>query len=360
MLRTTHPSATTIQTRRGIDSAGVRRNLISGAMITFAVMTTAGCGDSKRERAAAERARAILATPAVVSDTTPTTESGSVIPENLSYEDAEAAYTGRRYGEAMRMFALYTKRRPENPWGHYMLGLSAWKAGEPARAESAFVAALERDPRHVKSLLNLSRVLLEMDRPEDALAKVTAALELDPESSDGHRLMGRVQSERGQTEEALQSYRRALAVDEEDAWSMNNMGLLLIRQGRFEEALGPLARAVQLKGDVAVFQNNLGIALERTGHVAQAAEAYRSALAADGSYQKASVSLARVGDRVDAPDVAPVDLASLADSFARDVQQWRETPTIGASPANTDSTSPEGLAPDISTAEPPPIPDRER
>ena len=350
MLRTIHPTATAIRARRDI--------LTPAAFSAFALVILAGCGDSKTPDKTAENSPPRSAAPAVVTATTPAVDSGSLIPENISYEQAEAAYTGRRYGEAAAMFAAYTSRRPENPWGHYMLGLSAWKAGEREKAESAFVKALERDPRHVKSLLNLSRVLLEMNRANDALTRVTAALELDPESSDGHRLMGRVRSALGQTDEALESYRQALSLDEKDVWSMNNMGLLLIRQERFEEALAPLARATQLEGDVAVFQNNLGIALERTGHFAQAAEAYRAALAADSGYANAKASLARVDQHVEGSDGIAADLVALSDSFAADVLRWREERVAAASSESADSTPLE--EPDGETPEPEPTSEPKR
>ena len=78
-----------------------------------------------------------------------------------SFADGEAAYRAKKYDEAMAIFAGYTERRPGNAWGHYMLALSAWKSGDAKKAESAFEKALSIDPRHVKSLVNLSRVFIE-------------------------------------------------------------------------------------------------------------------------------------------------------------------------------------------------------
>ena len=67
------------------------------------------------------------------------------------------------------MFEAYSESKPDNAWGHYMLGLSAWKTGDHSRALEAFDAALRLDPTHRKSLLNSARVLLETSRPKDAL-----------------------------------------------------------------------------------------------------------------------------------------------------------------------------------------------
>ena len=76
-----------------------------------------------------------------------------------SFADGQAAYQAKKYSEATAIFEAYTERRPGNAWGYYMLGLSAWKSGDFAKSEQAFDKALSIDPRHVKSLVNLSRVL---------------------------------------------------------------------------------------------------------------------------------------------------------------------------------------------------------
>ena len=265
-------------------------------------------------------------------------ESGSVIPANVSYADAESTFRTKDYQKAAEMFDVYTKSHEKNPWGFYMLGLSSWRAGQLDRAKAAFDDALELDPRHVKSLVNASRVLLESDQPAEA----ARAIEIDPASSDAYRVMGRTQALLGNADDAVEAYRTALAIDPEDTWSMNNMGLVLIQQGRFEEALRPLARATQLGEGTAVFENNLGIALERTGHYGAAAEAYRAALAADSSYGKAAASLARVEGRDDEPGVEPMTVAELGDSFAQEVTQWSEQRVSEIAPPSVESDSAKG------------------
>jgi Flp pilus assembly protein TadD len=300
-----------------------RRPLVIPALAALGLAVFISCGEKKETQ---DTTTTISAAPSVVTDTIPTEdviESGRLVPTNVSFADAESAFTQHRYTEATRMFEVYTQRRPENAWGHYMLGLSAWKAGDLALASNAFERSLTLDPRHVKSLLNLSRVLLEQDRASEALPRVTAATELDSESAEVHRMMGRVRSALEQSDAAIESYRVALSLDPTDVWSMNNMALLLIRQERYEEALLPLARAVQLRPAAPVFQNNFGIALENTGHYVAAREAYRAALVADGDYGKASLSLARVEGRTDDPATVPVETGTLAAAFEQDVQLWK-------------------------------------
>lgn len=298
-----------------------RRNYLPLALTALAVLTIFACDGSEPE----PRTTTTVNDPVVVNDSVVESpvESNTPTYENVTYEEAESTFTARRYGEATEMFASYVTRRPRNPWGHYMLGLSAWKGGQLSLARESFERAIELDPSHVKSLLNLTRVLLELKEPREASARVLAALELDSTSAETRRLMGRVQTALGETDAAIESYRAALVLNGRDVWAMNNMGLLLIERGRFEEALRPLARAVQLDSTVAVFRNNFGMALERTGHFVAAAESYRAAVSIDPGYAKASASLARIDGRGDDPIATPIDVALLAEDFEREVETWR-------------------------------------
>jgi tetratricopeptide (TPR) repeat protein len=229
----------------------------------------------------------------------------------VSFADGEAAYQAKNYSEATTLFEQYTTRKPQNAWGHYMLGLSAWKSGDPAKSESAFETALRVDPTHMKSLVNLSRVLIEQKRYDDALEKLTRAGEIDPESVTVPRLMARAYSAKGDTDQAIDAYRRAIALDMADAWSMNNLGLIYLEQGFVEDALPYLAKAVLTKDSVAAFHNNLGMALEHSGRFVAAATAYKGALTADPGYKKATQNLARVEAVKSGPE-EPLDLAALA------------------------------------------------
>jgi len=229
----------------------------------------------------------------------------------VSFADAEAAFQSKNYGEATTLFEQYIQRRPDNPWGHYMLGLSAWKSGDLVKSEESFGRALSLDPMHMKSLVNLSRVLIEQKRYDDAIGKLTTAGEVDPESATVPRLIARAHSAKGEFEPAVDAYRRAIALDGSDAWSMNNLGLLYLEHGFVEDALAYLAKAVQMNENVAAFHNNLGMALEHEGRFVAAATAYKGALTADPGYKKAKQNLVRV-EAVKAGPEEPFDLAAVA------------------------------------------------
>lgn len=287
---------------------------VSALVVTAMVLVVVGgyflaaCGERTPEQARA--ADPVVSVPAAEPTPAPVVIAGPV-----SFGMADSAYRDRRYGDAVSLFEAYTEAHATNPWGFYMLGLSAWKSGDREQAEDAFGRALALDPDHVKSHINLSRVLLEGAKPESALVHIEAASALDSTSSEPLRLLGRAYEGLGRTDEAIAAYQRAVVLDSADVWAMNNLGALYIKLDRFEDAIGPLARAIELEDGVATFYNNLGMALELTGRFGAATDAYRAALAIEGTYGKAVANLGRVEQVKEDPSLPPIDLSERSRQF---------------------------------------------
>jgi Flp pilus assembly protein TadD len=280
---------------------GTRHITAALVLTAFAAAACSKPSEAPNKAQANDSTRAKPATPpsapvvAKQTDQTPVDATATAAGAGpTSFADGEAAYRARKYGDAAAIFERHVTGRPDSVVGQFMLGMSAWKSNDVARAEKAFDAALAVDPGHVKSLVNLSRVLIEQKRCDEAIALLTKANEIEPTSGEVHRLLGRAYHVQGRTEAAETAYRDAIAGDERDAWSMNNLGLLLLEQQRSEEALPLLVQAVELRKDVPAFHNNLGMALEHTGSYSAAAEAYKDALIADPAYDRAKQNLARV------------------------------------------------------------------
>jgi len=291
--------------------------LMAGIVCTVvAAYAFAACGDRTPDQAAAGE-RVVTSS---VSNETPVPPL--VISGPITFDVADSAYRDRRYNDAAALFKTYTEGRPTNPWGFYMLGLSAWKSGDRVQAESAFVQALALDSTHVKSHLNLSRVLLESDQPDSALVHIETAIQLDSTSSEPLRLQGRAFEALGKTDDAIVAYQRAIVKNDSDTWAMNNLGMLYVRVQRFEDAIGPLARANEIDDKVATFHNNLGMALELTGRFQDAVGQYRAALAIEGTYGKSVANLQRVELVKQDPSITPVDLAERSKQFQDQITKW--------------------------------------
>jgi tetratricopeptide (TPR) repeat protein len=289
-------------------------------VMMLAALAAVGCSNDKTSEAKSETTGTAVK-PVVKQQSLPVTGTddeefvaGAVKDTPAtSFADGEAAYHAKKYDEATAIFGAYTERRPDNAWGHYMLGLSAWKSGDFATSEKAFDKALSLDPRHVKSLVNSSRLFIDQKRHEDATDRLTRAAELDPESLEVSRLLARTYVAQDKTDEAIEAYRRVIELHDNDAWSLNNLGLLLLEAQKADDALPLFAKATELRKDVAAFHNNFGMALEHTGRFTAAAAAYSGALAADPGYEKAKLNLARVEAVKSGPE-EPFETATTSDA----------------------------------------------
>jgi len=266
------------------------------------------------------------------------------VAEPMSYAEAESLYKTRDYSAAAAGFASYITTQPENPWGHYMLGLCSWKAGDLPVAEAALNEALTIKPDLIKAQYNLCRVLMARERHEEALAGLEASAGAGARVDVVQRLRGRALHNLGRREEALAAYRLALALNPTDAWALGNMGLILIEDTRFDEALGALALAVELDGEVPCFRNNLGIVLENLNFKAAAAESFAAGLALDSAYEKAALNLARVELLVQNDTSPELDLAQVARAYAATLAALESVPAQAEGGEELENTGDEGEA----------------
>ena len=110
----------------------------------------------------------------------------------------------------------------------------------PDQAREAYRRALEIDPAHAPSLVNLGRLLQAAGAPGVAEAHYRRALEVSPEDDTAAFNLGVVLDDMGRTEEALGAYERAAALDPSSVDAHYNAALLYEELGRNAEALGHL------------------------------------------------------------------------------------------------------------------------
>jgi tetratricopeptide (TPR) repeat protein len=305
---------------------------------TLLSLTLVACEGKSRDTVVPDQNESVsaISTGGTDSRTPGSPTSGAQPVASSSYEDGESAYDQGRFDDARSIFENYVTTRPENPFGHYMLGLAAWKSGDFARASEALEQSIALDSTNPKSHVNLARVYIDLGRPHEALEEARQALVLNPTSGDARRVIARAFQAQGQADSAISAYQQALAIDDRDVWAMNNLGVLYLDGGDADLAIPPFARAVQLRGTAPVFQNNLGMALERTGHLALAKQAYEAAIASDSTYGKATVNL----DRVNALVVDSTDTFSIeeqAEGFRIQIGMWKDN--LVPRPTVTDSVS---------------------
>src|SRR3989441_9934815 len=121
------------------------RNRIS--LIPIATLMLGACGDKTPKSSDANAAEVSTTAP----ETPGVARPPAVATGPVSFADAQTAFKEKRYDEAARLFATYSTAHPDNVWGYYMLGLSAWKQGDPGRAGEAFEQAAKKEQTNAKS-----------------------------------------------------------------------------------------------------------------------------------------------------------------------------------------------------------------
>jgi len=121
-----------------------------------------------------------------------------------------------------------------------------FEAGSLAEAESVLRQALEEDPYHGRALLVLGQVLLEQDRPDEALE----VLERIPPHLPEHREGGKWRAMASFRREAracggLEACRQKLAANPDDVEARYGLAMALATEGHYEDALRHLLTIVK-------------------------------------------------------------------------------------------------------------------
>ena len=157
---------------------------------------------------------------------------------------------------------------------------AALHAGDPARAERHYQAALRADGNNVEILYELSMVNAHLGRFDGALALADRALAGNAGIAQLHFHRAELLGALRRPDAAVEAYRQALAIDPDHLHALNNLADSLNSMGRAAEALPLLERALALKPDYAPALNNRANALQALGRLDDALRGFDAALSA--------------------------------------------------------------------------------
>jgi len=131
---------------------------------------------------------------------------------------------------------------PASPEAHSNLGLALLDLKRPEEALAAHERSLTVRPNVPDSLNNRGNALQALNRPGDALVDYDRALQLRPDFALAHGNRGNALRTLNRLEEAVVAYDRALQLAPNFADALNNRGNVLRDLNRFEEAAGSFER----------------------------------------------------------------------------------------------------------------------
>jgi predicted O-linked N-acetylglucosamine transferase (SPINDLY family) len=159
-------------------------------------------------------------------------------------------------------------------WARQLLG-----AGDHARAEVVYRRLVEAEPAAADPWHELGVLLLQVDRPAEAVASLRRATELDPSAVAYHINLAAAYRMLKRPQDAITSFERCLTLGPPTPELLNNLALAQKDVGNHDAALRLFKQALQLRPDYANGHFNRGNLLFEMGRLDEAAASYLDAVA---------------------------------------------------------------------------------
>ncbi len=180
---------------------------------------------------------------------------------------------------------------------------------DTASAAPLLRKALELNPDHIRSRLELAAILTEEGKFEEARAHINHVLAIEPDQIDALHGLAVILAKEGKPEEAADQCRRALEISPDSPVAHLNLGQTLLETGRLDEAVEHLAEALRLRPDDAMTNYYWGTVLHRRAKPLEAATYYRRAVELDSEFIPAMLAIATLCIANAQADPAQIDEA---------------------------------------------------
>lgn len=181
---------------------------------------------------------------------------------------------------------------PRQPRCINNLGSIARDRGDRKTAADLYRRALRLAPADDEIVCNLGTVLVEDERPEEALRFLRGYVASRPRvPAEAHAVIGRAHLQLDDLDEAERAFRTALSLDAQHVSAHVGLSQVLQQKNHPEKALAVARAATKIDPTSAQAQYATGLCLAELGATEEARAAYERALAADPSFHAALMSL---------------------------------------------------------------------
>jgi tetratricopeptide (TPR) repeat protein len=159
-------------------------------------------------------------------------------------------YNENRFEEASRAFKRCLELEPKNVKAEDNLGLSYEGLGRTEEAFTAYRNAIAWQAKVLNQVpapfLELGRLLLEQDQPEEAISYLSKAAEIGSQDPRAHEYLGKAYSRLSKLQEAQNELERAVTLAPERASLHFMLGQVYRKRGMAEKAKLELERGAAL------------------------------------------------------------------------------------------------------------------
>jgi len=179
--------------------------------------------------------------------------------------------------------ALAAAPNDGNPYPlHEVLGQAYWLRGDFAAAEREWQEALRLAPDNPQIPYELGVIYAKQNRLDEAVKLFELSIRLAPGQAEAHLNLGAAYGEMGRLDEAEQQFRAAVALAPLNFNAHNVLGKLYFDAGRLREAEEQFHQSLDCEPNLAAF-DYLGYIYEHAGDQTRAEQAFRAALAFNGT-----------------------------------------------------------------------------
>ena len=186
-----------------------------------------------------------------------------------------------RMDESIQLLRAVISRRPDTTDAHVALARQLWTAGDVSAAIATLEQALSVGVTNAEIRLRLGLYLAEgrVDTGR-AISLLGGLADDDAEAVNG---LGIAYGAAGRYAEAIQAFERVLALDGSSGLALQNIAAMHLEQNHLTEAEQFARRAVAAAPSLGKAHTTLGVVLSRTGRRAEAIDAWKRAVAVDGT-----------------------------------------------------------------------------
>ena|GEM_PF-4504868 len=155
----------------------------------------------------------------------------AINPENITAAEGRvrALIAANKEKEALAFAEKRQKERPEDATAAYLAGEAAIAVKDNAKAEAAFLRALELAPGWDQPLTVLAQYYSATNRLDKALELARTSMAAAPEASGPALVLAMLLEEKNDLDGAEKAYRNVLSNDPESPIAANNLAFLLTR-----------------------------------------------------------------------------------------------------------------------------------
>jgi Flp pilus assembly protein TadD len=209
----------------------------------------------------------------------------------LAGDDEKALVQAHVYRDALPQGS---EKSNEDAQAWSLIGIACAHLNQGERSVNAFHQAAYLAPDEEEHWLNLTRELMELNRPPEAIKAVQSGLAANPKSYALHLRLGAAYLAAGRYAEAESVFRDLVAAGDPLPTGYIGLAQVLLRTGRAEEAATELGDAEKKLGSKFLISYFRGLALDRAGKTSEALLAFREAVQLNSSSAEAHLNLGKM------------------------------------------------------------------